>query len=34
VSPNTTDEKILEALRSKINIASTVLNEDFGDWLR
>ena len=34
VSPNTTDEKILEALRSKINIASTVLNEDFGEWLR
>jgi SNF2 family DNA or RNA helicase len=34
VSPDTTDEKILDALRSKINIASTVLNEDFGDWLR
>jgi len=34
VSPNTMDEKILDALRSKINIASTVLNEDFGDWLR
>lgn len=34
VSPNTIDEKILEALRGKINIASTVLNEDFGDWLR
>lgn len=33
VSPNTSDQKILEALRSKINIASTVLNEDFGDWL-
>jgi len=34
ISPNTMDEKILDALRSKINIASTVLNEDFGDWLR
>jgi SNF2 family DNA or RNA helicase len=34
VSPDTTDEMILDALRRKINIASTVLNEDFGDWLR
>ena len=34
VTPDTTDEMILDALRRKINIASTVLNEDFGDWLR
>jgi SNF2 family DNA or RNA helicase len=33
VSPNTIDEKILKALRSKINIASEVLNEDTMSWL-
>ena len=33
VSPNTIDEKILKALRSKINIASEVLNEDVMSWL-
>lgn len=33
VSPDTIDEKILQALRSKINIASEVLNEDTMSWL-
>ena len=33
VSPGTIDEKILEALRSKINLAQTVLGEDFRAWL-
>jgi len=34
VSPNTIDEKILTALRSKIDIAGEVLGEDAKDWLR
>ena len=34
VSPNTIDEKILEALKSKINIAARVLNEDTRGWLQ
>ena len=33
VSPGTIDEKILSALRSKINLASIVLNEDPRKWL-
>ena len=33
VSPGTIDEKILEALRDKINLASTVLREDAAEWL-
>jgi len=27
------DERIVKALRNKINIASTVLGEDFKEWL-
>ena len=34
VSPNTIDEKILQALRSKIDIAGQVLKEDTKSWLR
>ena len=34
VSPDTIDEKILNALRSKNNIAGQVLGEDVQDWLR
>ena len=34
VSPGTIDEKILGALRSKIDIAGQVLGEDVQDWLR
>tara|TARA_R110002126_G_scaffold250192_3_gene393101 strand:- start:142 stop:1590 length:1449 start_codon:yes stop_codon:yes gene_type:complete len=34
VSPDTIDEKILKALRSKIDIAGQVLGEDAKDWLR
>ena len=33
ISPETIDERILEALRSKINLAQTVLGEEFRDWL-
>jgi SNF2 family DNA or RNA helicase len=33
VSPDTVDEKILKALRSKINLAGTVLGEDIKNWL-
>ena len=33
VSPKTIDEKIIKALRSKINIASKVLGEDARAWL-
>ena len=33
VSPDTIDEKILKALRSKIDIAGQVLGEDAKDWL-
>ena len=33
ISPDTIDERILEALRSKINLAQTVLGEEFRDWL-
>jgi len=34
VSPDTIDERILEALRNKIDIAGQVLGEDAKDWLR
>ena len=34
VSPGTIDEKILGALRSKIDLAGQVLNEDVQSWLR
>jgi len=34
VSPDTIDEKILAALRNKIDIAGAVLGEDAKDWLR
>ena len=34
VSPGTIDEKILQALRSKIDIAGQVLGEDTKSWLR
>ena len=33
VSPDTIDERILEALRNKINLAQTVLGEDIRNWL-
>ena len=33
VSPDTVDEKIREALRSKIDVAGQVLGEDAKDWL-
>mgnify|MGYP003665334355 FL=1 len=34
VSPNTIDEKVLGALRQKINLAEQVLNEDPRQWLQ
>jgi SNF2 family DNA or RNA helicase len=33
VAENTVDEKILRALRSKINIATEVLAESYKEWL-
>jgi len=33
VSPNTIDEKVLNALRSKIDLAGQVLKEDVSGWL-
>jgi SNF2 family DNA or RNA helicase len=33
ISPKTIDEKIVNALRSKIKIADTILGEDARDWL-
>ena len=33
VSPNTIDEKVLNALRQKINLADKVLNEDPKQWI-
>jgi SNF2 family DNA or RNA helicase len=33
VAPRTIDEKILQALRDKINIAGRVLGEDARNWL-
>mgnify|MGYP001255489529 CR=1 FL=1 len=34
VSPDTIDEKVLTALRSKINLAEKVLGEEARDWLK
>jgi hypothetical protein len=33
VSPGTIDEKILKALRNKINLAGQVLGEEAREWL-
>jgi SNF2 family DNA or RNA helicase len=33
VSPGTIDEKVLKALRSKIDLAGQVLGEDAREWL-
>ena len=33
ISPRTIDEKIVDALRSKIKIADTILGEEIRDWL-
>ena len=33
VSPNTIDEKVLNALRQKVGLAGQVLNEDVSSWL-
>jgi SNF2 family DNA or RNA helicase len=34
VAPGTVDEKILEALRNKIDLAGKVLKEEAREWLR
>jgi SNF2 family DNA or RNA helicase len=34
IAPDTIDEKIVEALRNKINLADQVLNEETKNWLR
>ena len=33
VVPGTVDEKIIQALRNKINLAATVVGDDFREWL-
>jgi SNF2 family DNA or RNA helicase len=33
IAVGTVDERIVKALRNKINIASQVLGEDFKDWI-
>jgi len=33
IAEDTVDEKIVEALRKKINIASEVLGEDLKEWI-
>jgi SNF2 family DNA or RNA helicase len=33
ISPKTVDEKIVQALRNKINIADTILGESAREWL-
>jgi SNF2 family DNA or RNA helicase len=33
IAEDTVDEKIVKALRDKINIASEVLGEDLKDWI-
>jgi SNF2 family DNA or RNA helicase len=33
IAPDTIDEKILQALREKINLAQQVLGEDARTWL-
>jgi len=33
ISPGTVDEKIVKALRGKINIATEVFGEEFKEWL-
>jgi len=33
VSPDTIDEKVLDALRSKVNLAGKVLGEEVKGWL-
>jgi SNF2 family DNA or RNA helicase len=33
IAPNTVDEKIVKALRDKIDIATQVLGEDLKEWL-
>ena len=33
IAENTVDEKIVKALRDKINIASEVLGEELKDWI-
>ena len=34
ISPQTIDEKIVNALRGKIKIADTIMGEDAREWLR
>ena len=34
IAEGTIDEKIVKALRSKMDIASTVMGEDLREWLR
>jgi hypothetical protein len=33
ISQDTVDERIVKALRNKINIANTIMGEDLKDWI-
>ena len=33
IAENTVDEKIVKALRKKINIASQIMGEELKDWI-
>ena len=33
IAPKTVDEKIVKALRSKMNIANTIMDEDWREWI-
>jgi hypothetical protein len=33
MSQDTIDERIVKALRSKVNIANTIMGEDLKDWI-
>jgi SNF2 family DNA or RNA helicase len=33
IAENTVDERIVKALRKKVNIASQVMNEELKDWI-
>ncbi len=33
ISEDTVDDRIVKALRSKINIANQIMGEDYKDWI-
>ena len=33
ISQDTIDERIVKALRNKVNIANTIMGEDYKEWI-